>query len=75
MSVQLKLEVGNPEPFLALTLFMFFRGADYKNFAVTANDLAVVTTLLNGGAYFHCLSLKSKLRVGIIYNDKECARD
>jgi len=47
--------------FLSLTLFVLLRGTDHKNFAMTADDLAVVATLLNGGAYFHCLFPKLKI--------------
>jgi hypothetical protein len=42
---------------LPLSLFMFLRAANHQNFSVPANDFAIITTLLDGGAYFHGLSL------------------
>jgi hypothetical protein len=39
--------------FSALTLLVLLGRADHHNFAVAANDLAVVTTLFDGCANFH----------------------
>jgi hypothetical protein len=42
---------------LPLPLFMLLCAANHQNFSVPANDFAVIATLLDGGAYFHGLSL------------------
>jgi hypothetical protein len=52
-NLKLKTRIRELKTSSALTLLVLLRRADNQHFTVPANNLAIVTTLLDGCAHFH----------------------